>query len=118
MRVLILMLVFAIGFSGFAAAAHTFDSSQCGQTFFVEKMDDTQIDCAKHLDSGAKGGQKSKDVSHSCANCGHCCMSHAALSQFGINIVVPIHKTAFPNIDVEPEDDFISGLKRPPRIFG
>lgn len=45
-------------------------------------------------------------------------MSHAALTQFGVHAVVPIHKTIFPHLNAEPDDDFISGLKRPPRILG
>jgi hypothetical protein len=111
------MLIFAIGFSGFSAAAHAFDSSKCGQ-ISVEKMDDAQNDCAKHLKNASKDDQKSKDSKHSCTNCGHCCMSHAALTQFGVHAVVPIHKTIFPHLNAEPDDDFISGLKRPPRILG
>lgn len=45
-------------------------------------------------------------------------MSHAALTQFGVRVAVPIHKTVFPHLNTEPDDDFISGLKRPPRILG
>lgn len=117
MRILVLLLVFAIGFSGFSAAAHTFDSSKCGQISSVEEADDTQDACAQHAKNDFKDKQTSKDVKHSCISCGHCCMSHATITQGSINVAVPVLKTAFVNINAEPDDDFISGLKRPPRIL-
>ncbi len=117
MRILVLLLVFAIGFSGFSAAAHAVDLQKCGQTLSVEEVDDTQDACAQHVKNDFKEKQASKDVEHSCINCGHCCMSHATIMQGGISILVPILKTTFVNIISEPDDDFISGLKRPPRIL-
>lgn len=117
MRILILMLVFAIGFSGFSAAAHAFDSSKCGQIFSVEKTDGVQNDCASHSKSDSQNDPTSKDAKHSCLTCGHCCTSHAALPLFSISIAVQVQKNAFANLNSEPDDDFISGLKRPPRIL-
>jgi hypothetical protein len=117
MRILILVVIFAIGFSGFSAAAHAFDSSKCGQSFSIEKVEKAQSDCLKHIKNGSKDDQNSKESKHSCLNCSHCCTSHAAISQFGVHFLLPIYKTAFSNINSEPDDNFISGLKRPPRIL-
>ncbi|MGE0252119.1 MAG: hypothetical protein AB7G80_05330 [Dongiaceae bacterium] len=117
MRILILLLIFAIGFSGFSAAAHAFDSPKCGQSLSAEKTDGAQNDCASHLKNDSKEDQTSKDAKHSCISCGHCCTAHATITQFSVNVEVPVRKTAFTNINSDPDDDFISGLKRPPRIL-
>lgn len=117
MRMLIFMLVLAIGFSGFSAAAHAFDSAGCGKTFSIEKADETQNNCVNHFKTDSKNDKNPNNSDHTCVSCGHCCMSHAAITQYGIHIVIPTHKMAFSHVNDQSDDDFISGLKRPPRIL-
>lgn len=112
------MLILSIGFSGFSATAHAFDSAGCEKSFSIENVDETQNNCINHFKTDTKNDNKPNNSDHSCANCGHCCMSHATLTQYGVHIAVPVNKTTFSNINTEPDDDFISVLKRPPRTLG
>ena len=61
--------------------------------------------------------KSSKDGKHLCLDCGHCCVSHAAIIQHSLNFDTPIIKTAFSFIHINVDDNVISGLKRPPKAL-
>lgn len=119
MRVFLIMLIFAIGFSGFSAVAHAFDSQTCDQMMSVEnapldKMAD-KMDCAEHVKKTDSQEKSSKEGKHLCLSCGHCCVSHVAITQHNIQFNAHIIKTAYPHTDISLDDNVISGLKRPPK---
>ena len=113
MRVLILLLILSLGFSGFSTASHAADSAHCSPVSSFEALDD----CA---DNGQEAAQKdksgeSKEQPHVCLNCGHCCVSHLALTAFNASVDIPVIKSVFGIIDSDVDSDFVSTLKRPPR---
>lgn len=116
MRVLILLLIFCIGFSGFSTVAHAVESSHCGSSSLAEMSDSTSAavdDCAEMPQKDKSG--ESKKQSHVCLNCGHCCVSHLALADLDITVDVPVIKSTFTIVDSDVDNDFISTLKRPPK---
>lgn len=115
MRVFLMLIIFAIGFSGFSTVAHAFDSQSCAQIMSAENVQSNDMDCAGHANSGEKQEKSSKDGKHLCLNCGHCCVSHAALTQPSFNFNPPVIKTAFSFMHMNVDDNVVSGLKRPPK---
>lgn len=116
MRVLILLLIFCIGFSGFSTAAHAIEPSHCGSSSLVEVDDSTSaaVDDCTEMSQKSKSGE-SKEQGHVCLNCGHCCVSHLALADLDITVDVPVIKSTFTIVDSDVDNDFISTLKRPPK---
>lgn len=117
MRIFLTLLVFAIGFSGFSTVAHAFDSQSCTQIMSAENVLSSNMDCAGHANDDKKQEKSSKDGKHLCLDCGHCCVSHAAIIQHSLNFDTPIIKTAFSFIHINVDDNVISGLKRPPKAL-
>lgn len=117
MRVFLMLLIFAIGFSGFSTVAHAFDSQSCVQMMSAENVQSNDIECAGHASKTEKQQNSSKDGKHLCLNCGHCCMSHAVTPQDYINFSAPVFKTVFSFMHMNVDDDVVSGLKRPPRTL-
>lgn len=120
MRVLILLMILSLGFSGFSTAAHAVESSHCGSAASFEAHDSSATmldDCA---DNGKETAQKDKcsesnEQKHACVSCGHCCVSHFALTAFGVSVDLPAIKSTFTIVDSDVDNDFISTLKRPPK---
>lgn len=120
MRVLILLMILSLGFSGFSTVAHASESSHCGSAASFEANDASSVmldDCA---DNGKETAQKdkgseSKEQKHACVSCGHCCVTHLAMTAFGVSIDLPAVKSAFTIADSDVDNDFISTLKRPPK---
>jgi hypothetical protein len=117
MRIFLTLLVFAIGFSGFSTVAHAFDSQSCTQIMSAENVLSSNMDCAGHANDDKKQEKSSKDGKHLCLDCGHCCVSHAAIIQHSLSFDTPIIKTAFSFIHINVDDNVISGLKRPPKAL-
>lgn len=118
MRVLLILLIFAIGFSGFSAAAHAFDSKKCHEAMSVETQDKASThDCPEHAaakqgQSADKDSKKDKDL---CLSCDHCCVSHAGFPQFGYVPYTPDRSDTYEVADTAMVDSAVSGLKRPPK---
>ena len=118
MRVLLVLLIFAIGFSGFSAAAHAFDSKKCHEAISVETQDKASMhDCPEHAaaqqdQSVDKDGKKDK---HLCLSCDHCCVSHTGFPQFGYTPYAPDRSDTYEVVDTAMVDNTVSGLKRPPK---
>ena len=118
MRVLLILLIFAIGFSGFSAAAHAFDSKECHEAASVETQDNTSPhDCPEHAaakqdQSADNNGKKDKDL---CLSCDHCCVSHVGFPQFGYVPYTPDRSDTYEVADTAMVDSAVSGLKRPPK---
>lgn len=115
MRVLILLLLLSMGFSSFSTAAHAFDSPDCG-SIVSEEINSSKMQCPDHAGKSDKQDDTSQDGKHVCMSCGHCCVSHASFPQLNIHIALPpVAKTFFVFTDANVDDDFVSGLKRPPK---
>lgn len=117
MRILLVLLIFAIGFSGFSAAAHAFDSQNChASSSDGGKEAGALSDCPEHaatqsqtLDSSNQGD------THTCLNCDHCCVSYLGFPEFSDTFDVPDSSEAFTLTDAAMADSAVSGLKRPPK---
>lgn len=111
MRILILTLILAIGFSGYSAAAHAFAMESCGSAA-IEKTD-----CADHHDNqisdhGSDQHQSDKGV---CLDCHHCCSSHAAgLPDYSVDYP-PQARLHHPAPADVYSDHFAFSLLRPPK---
>ena len=114
MRVLLILLIFAIGFSGFSAAAHAFDSQKCAQGVSVEKnmssMDDCHDDTANNDDNSG-----TNDGNHLCLSCGHCCVSQVVMPSMGLMMGSPSAGMSYTAVDAVISDNVTPGLKRPPK---
>lgn len=91
MRVFLMLLIFAIGFSGYSAAAHALGPDSCDPVT-MEKMADTGMDmsdCPGHQadQDQQKDSDQGKSSKAKCMDCTHCCTSHAiSLPNYSVNI--------------------------------
>lgn len=119
MKVLTLLLVFLIGFSGYSAAAHAFGADSCNPVA-LEKMADMGMDmadCPGHQadQDQQKDSDQGKSSKAKCMDCTHCCASHAiSLPNYSMNFqptsaVLNLPPTA--GID----GDYLMSLLRPPK---
>lgn len=117
MRVLVILLIFAIGFSGFSVAAHAFDSKQCHESASVENKDKAvSHDCPEHAGKHDQSADKtSKKELCLCLSCDHCGVSHVGFAQFGYTSYTPDRGGAYEVADTAMVDNAVSGLKRPPK---
>lgn len=119
MRVFLMLLIFAIGFSGYSAAAHAFGPDSCNPAA-MEKMADQGMDmsdCPGHQTDQDEqtDTDQSKSSKTKCMDCTHCCTSHAiSLSNYSINFP-PLAAVLNPQpLDLRVGDYFFS-LLRPPK---
>jgi hypothetical protein len=125
MRVFLMFLIFAIGFSGYSAAAHAFGHESCDPAMMMQMADNTvehegmdMSDCPGH--QADQDQQKNVDTDKTaskgkCMDCTHCCTSHAInLSDYSVKIssleaalnTQPIHGHV---------DEVFFSLLRPPK---
>jgi hypothetical protein len=78
MRVLVLLLVFAIGFGGYSTAAHAAAQQGCGSLVVSKSLDSGNDDCSDYQSSrqNKDAHKKAADDSGVCLDCLHCCTSH------------------------------------------
>jgi hypothetical protein len=119
MRVLLVLLIFAIGFSGFSAAAHAFDSQNCHQVTSAEKKETGAMpDCSEHAATQSQTADSSSpDDTHVCPSCDDCCVSHLGFLEFSGTLDTPDRSAAFEIVDATMADSAVSGLKRPPKYL-
>lgn len=122
MRVFLMLLIFAIGFSGYSAAAHAFGSDSCNPAA-MEKMADQGMDmsdCPGHQadqdeQTDTDQGKSSKTK---CMDCTHCCTSHAiSLSNYDFDLPEPEISRLSPTLEAIHNSDFIASMLRPPKSF-
>lgn len=109
MRVFLMILIFAIGFSGYMAAGHAFADTSCDtlmKTMTVDAGADVS-DCVDH--------QKNDSSKTKCIDCMHHCVSHA-LTPSGYSVSLP---PLAATLNVPPThgyvDSYPSSLLRPPK---
>lgn len=125
MRVFLMLLIFAISFSGYSAAAHAFGHESCDPAMMAQMADDSvehegmdMSDCPGH--QANEDQQKDADADKStskgkCMDCTHCCTSHAmSLSDYGVALLPQTSVLAPTSVD-QRVDDFLYSLKRPPK---
>lgn len=119
MRVFLMLLIFAIGFSGYSAASHAFGPDSCNPAA-MKKMADQGMDmsdCPGHQTDQDEqtDTDQSKSSKTKCMDCTHCCTSHA--------ISIPNYSVNFPPLAavLNPQpmhgyvDEFFFSLLRPPK---
>jgi len=81
MRVFLILLIFAIGFSGYSAAAHAFGKDSCNPAAMSKMVDEgmDMSDCPGHQadQDQTKDTDAGKTAQEKCMDCTHCCASHA-----------------------------------------
>lgn len=107
MRVLLLIMMFAIGFSGFATVAHAFADADC-----------VLSDTGHHADNSADQLDKNSEqtAQKQCLDCAQCCASHHAVIL--PQLVVPVPEQAARLALLPPVDQdgfYYPSLLRPPR---
>jgi hypothetical protein len=125
MRIILMILVVAIGFGGYMAAAHAFGSVPCNsvmeQVINENTLPNDIMDISKCLEYQVEKDQpKNADndkSSHktSCLDCSHCCASHAAgLINVGLILDFPSQKLNPPK-DQILAGEYLFSLLRPPK---
>lgn len=117
MRVFFMLLIFAIGFSGYSAAAHAFGPDSCSPAMKVGMADQgvDMADCASHQDNQVSPDQD-KDSDKICLDCTHCCASHSmSLSNYDFGLPEPEASRLSPSLEESHNSDFIASMLRPPR---
>lgn len=122
-----MLLIFAIGFSGYSAAAHAFGHQSCDPAMMEQMADDSvehegmdMSDCSGH--HADQDQQKDADTDKTaskgkCMDCTHCCTSHAmSLSDYGVALIPQASVFAPTSVD-QRVGDFLYSLKRPPKSF-
>lgn len=124
MRVFLMLLIFAIGFSGYSAAAHAFGHESCDPAMMMQMTDDAahegmdMSDCPGHQADQDQQKDASADKSTSkdkCMDCTNCCTSHAvSLSDYSVGFSPPSSVLNPSPLNLSA-GDFIYSLKRPPK---
>lgn len=123
MRVFLMLLIFAIGFSGYSAAAHAFGPDSCDPAMKAEMVesgmdhDMDMSDCPGHqADQGKQvDADQSKSSKTKCMDCTHCCTSHAiSLPNYSVNFP-PLAAVLNPQPMHGYVDEFFFSLLRPPK---
>jgi hypothetical protein len=116
MRVFLLLLIFAIGFSGYSTASHAFGEDSCASATQSEMASNT--DCATHTgNADAKKDTKNSDEKSVCLDCIHCCASHVAnLANWSVSFspVTAGHSSALSPV---LKDNYLFSLLRPPKTI-
>lgn len=114
-----MLLIFAIGFSGYSAAAHAFMQGDCAPTSMSKAMDQgmDMSDCPGH-----KGGTDTKEDAESgktskakCLDCTHCCITHVTLHQNYTITFPPVANIHSPSLERGEARDSLFSQLRPPR---
>lgn len=96
MRVFLILLIFAIGFSGYSAAVYAFGPDSCDTAMKADMVESgvdhgmDMSDCPGHQ----VGQDQQKDVdqdktsqNEKCMDCTHCCTSHAiSFPSYSVNL--------------------------------
>lgn len=125
MRVFLILIIFAIGFSGYSAAAHAFGPDSCDPAMKAEMsasgMDQgmDMSDCPGHqADQDKKtDADQSKSSKTKCMDCTHCCASHAMnLPDYSMSFQP---QTTVLNLPPTTgiDGDYLMSLLRPPKSF-
>jgi len=120
MRVFFMLLIFAIGLSGYSAAAHAFAPDSCNPAMKAE-MADQRVDvsdCAGHQDDQGKQASPDQDKKSDkiCLDCAHCCASHSmGLSNYDFGFPELEASYLSPSPEVDNNRDFIASMLRPPK---
>ena len=121
MRVFFMLLIFAIGFSGYSAAAHAFSQDDCAPTSVSEAKDQQtdMSDCpghkgGKNIKSDTESGKTSKAK---CLDCSHCCMAHVTLNQNYTVPLPPLTGILSPSHESGKARESLFSQLRPPRHF-
>lgn len=126
MRILLMLLIFAVGFSGYSAAAHAFGHETCDPAVMAQMADDNDVehqamdmsDCPGHQVD--QGHQKDADTDKTankgkCMDCTHCCTSHAmSLPDYRVIALPQTSVSDLNSVDLLV-GDFLYSLKRPPK---
>lgn len=120
MRIFIMLLIFAIGFSGYSAASHAFAPDSCNPTMKAEITDQgvDVADCVGHQDDQGKQTNPDQDKNSDkiCLDCTHCCASHSmSLSNYDFDLPEPEASHLSPSLEASPNSDYIASMLRPPR---
>jgi len=131
MRITLILLIFAIGFSGYSAAAHAVGHQFCDQAMMVQIEDDNteeyatsvdMSDCPEH-NKFYQGQQKDADTENvttkeKCIDCTKCCASQVMNLNDYRSIFFPQSSVLEPtNVDLLHTGDFLFSLKRPPKFI-
>ncbi len=123
MRVFLMLLIFAIGFSGYSAAAHAFGPDSCDPAMKAETTNTDMdhgmdmADCPGHQAEQNKqiDADHSKSAKTKCMDCTHCCTSHAInLPNYSVNFP-PLAAVLSPQPMHGYVDEFFFSLLRPPK---
>ena len=119
MRIFLMVLIFAIGFSGYSAAAHAFSMDSCGKAA-LEKSIDQDKNCADH--QGHQAASPQDDHGHKsgktvCLDCHHCCAAPmAGIPAISMNFPPPVKaQHVLPSFGYS--DDLAFSFLRPPRTL-
>lgn len=75
MRIFLILVIFAIGFSGYSNASHAMNREACASLMQSETVKNNQIpDCGHH--GSVKKDASKKAGKSACLDCVHCCTSH------------------------------------------
>lgn len=113
MRIFVLAIILAIGFSGFSAASHAIMLDDCKSSTQVQADE-----CAPDLKNTNDHGQKhEKSGKGFCLDCAHCCVASVVLPSDGM-IVMPQPSSDMNSTvrQFQPEDRLFS-LLRPPKFI-
>ncbi len=119
MRIFVMILIIAIGLSGFPAAAHAFSKDSCDSSASSQLADADHEVCADHnhdQDQKEKVGHD-KAAKSQCLDCVHCCTGHAFnTSTDALKLHAETNKT-FPVLADRSIGDYHSSLLRPPQTL-
>lgn len=103
MRILLMLVIFAIGFGGYVTAAHAFGKDIC-QSAAVGHQDETN-------------SYTCHDSKDKCGDCAHCCVLQA-LNTASAPLKLPVLTIIDNHLSADIyTGDFLSSLFRPPKDF-
>lgn len=116
MRVLLMIVMFAIGFSGYSAAAHAARTGSCDPAATSKAGGGgASAGLASHGDHAKEQETGKSAAGGDCVDCGHCCASHAfGLAAHAVNFHRQETALAAPPVE-KRTGDYLSSLLRPPK---
>lgn len=119
MRIFLMILIFAIGFSGFPVAAYAIDDAHCLSADAKAVDFSPAHDLSKDSQDKAQSKQsqdKNGDAKHACFSCGHSCTAYGAVFLPPVMAAAPMAKESFAVTHDDVKDSLPSFLKRPPKF--